>query len=154
MCRAVPLPRGFVPPCPSTKAPQPLSGDAWLHEIKHDGFRVTESVIKDLQAAASSKLQRAAELEPERARYAYVFAVALHSAGRGEEAMSALKEILVSHPDDRETLLTLISFSRDSGDFGTALEYAEQLARVAPGDASLVGLIENLRRQVKKPDAR
>jgi bifunctional non-homologous end joining protein LigD len=23
-----------------TKAPQPPSGDAWLHEIKHDGFRV------------------------------------------------------------------------------------------------------------------
>jgi ATP-dependent DNA ligase len=40
MCRAVPLPRGFVPPCPSTKAPQPPGGRAWLHEIKHDGFRV------------------------------------------------------------------------------------------------------------------
>jgi bifunctional non-homologous end joining protein LigD len=37
---AVPLPRGFVPPCLPTKAPQPPSGDTWLHEIKHDGFRV------------------------------------------------------------------------------------------------------------------
>ena len=34
------LPFGFVPPCLPTKAPQPPSGDAWLHEIKHDGFRV------------------------------------------------------------------------------------------------------------------
>jgi bifunctional non-homologous end joining protein LigD len=34
------LPRGFVPPCLPTKAPQPPTGDAWLHEIKHDGFRV------------------------------------------------------------------------------------------------------------------
>ena len=68
--------------------------------------------------------------------------------------MSALKEILVRHPDDRETLLALISFSRDARDFRTALEYAERLARVTPGDASLVALIENLRRQVKKPDAR
>jgi bifunctional non-homologous end joining protein LigD len=37
---AMPLPRGFVPPCLPTKAPQPPSGDTWVHEIKHDGFRV------------------------------------------------------------------------------------------------------------------
>jgi bifunctional non-homologous end joining protein LigD len=36
----MPLPRGFVPPCLPTKATQPPSGDAWLHEIKHDGFRI------------------------------------------------------------------------------------------------------------------
>jgi bifunctional non-homologous end joining protein LigD len=36
----MPLPRGFVPPCLPTKAPQPPTGEAWLHEIKHDGFRV------------------------------------------------------------------------------------------------------------------
>jgi bifunctional non-homologous end joining protein LigD len=36
----MPLPHGFVPPCLPTKAPQPPSGDAWLHQIKHDGFRV------------------------------------------------------------------------------------------------------------------
>jgi ATP-dependent DNA ligase len=36
----MPLPLGFVPPCLPTKAPQPPSGGAWLHEIKHDGFRV------------------------------------------------------------------------------------------------------------------
>jgi ATP-dependent DNA ligase len=34
------LPLGFVPPCLPTKAPQPPTGEAWLHEIKHDGFRV------------------------------------------------------------------------------------------------------------------
>ena len=34
------LPPGFIPPCLPTKAPKPPSGDAWLHEIKHDGFRV------------------------------------------------------------------------------------------------------------------
>jgi bifunctional non-homologous end joining protein LigD len=34
------LPVGFVPPCLPTKASQPPSGDLWLHEIKHDGFRV------------------------------------------------------------------------------------------------------------------
>jgi ATP-dependent DNA ligase len=34
------LPTGFVPPCLPTKAQQPPSGGLWLHEIKHDGFRV------------------------------------------------------------------------------------------------------------------
>jgi bifunctional non-homologous end joining protein LigD len=34
------LPAGFVAPCLPTKAPQPPTGGAWLHEIKHDGFRV------------------------------------------------------------------------------------------------------------------
>jgi bifunctional non-homologous end joining protein LigD len=34
------LPTGFVAPCLPTKAPQPPTGDAWLHEIKHDGFRI------------------------------------------------------------------------------------------------------------------
>jgi ATP-dependent DNA ligase len=33
------LPAGFIAPCLPTKAPTP-SGDVWLHEIKHDGFRV------------------------------------------------------------------------------------------------------------------
>jgi hypothetical protein len=31
---------GFIAPCLPTKAKNPPSGDAWLHEIKHDGFRV------------------------------------------------------------------------------------------------------------------
>jgi ATP-dependent DNA ligase len=31
---------GFIAPCLPTDAPHPPSGEAWLHEIKHDGFRV------------------------------------------------------------------------------------------------------------------
>ena len=30
----------FVPPCLPTKSATPPSGPLWLHEIKHDGFRV------------------------------------------------------------------------------------------------------------------
>jgi predicted CXXCH cytochrome family protein len=102
---------------------------------------------------ALGELQRAAELDPERARYAYVYAVALHSAGRGGEAMTILKELLVRHPTDRDTLLALIGFSRDSGDVAGALGYAERLAPLVPGDRSVAALIDNLR-QMKGPDAR
>jgi bifunctional non-homologous end joining protein LigD len=34
------LPAGFIAPCLPTTAPHPPSGEPWLHEIKHDGFRV------------------------------------------------------------------------------------------------------------------
>jgi bifunctional non-homologous end joining protein LigD len=35
-----PLSVGFIEPCLPTKTDKLPSGDLWLHEIKHDGFRV------------------------------------------------------------------------------------------------------------------
>jgi bifunctional non-homologous end joining protein LigD len=37
---ARPLSVGFIAPCLPTKTDKLPSGDLWLHEIKHDGFRV------------------------------------------------------------------------------------------------------------------
>ena len=34
------LPAGFIAPCLPINAPQPPSSEQWLHEIKHDGFRI------------------------------------------------------------------------------------------------------------------
>jgi ATP-dependent DNA ligase len=34
------LPTGFIAPCLPTKAHTLPSGGLWLHEIKHDGFRI------------------------------------------------------------------------------------------------------------------
>ena len=34
------LPAGFIAPCLPTKTDMLPSGDGWLHEIKHDGFRI------------------------------------------------------------------------------------------------------------------
>ena len=34
------LPAGFIAPCLPTKATTLPSGRLWLHEIKHDGFRI------------------------------------------------------------------------------------------------------------------
>src|SRR4051812_49752755 len=33
-------PSGFVEPCRPSKASAPPSGPEWVHEIKHDGFRL------------------------------------------------------------------------------------------------------------------
>ena len=40
MLRMRTLPAGFIAPCLPTKTEKLPSGDLWLHEIKHDGFRV------------------------------------------------------------------------------------------------------------------
>ena len=40
LSRPRPLPTGFFAPCLPTKADMLPSGGLWLHEIKHDGFRV------------------------------------------------------------------------------------------------------------------
>jgi ATP-dependent DNA ligase len=34
------LPAGFIPPCLPTAAPCAPSGTEWVHEVKHDGYRV------------------------------------------------------------------------------------------------------------------
>jgi hypothetical protein len=33
-------PSGFIEPCLPLKAVQPPSGPLWVHEIKHDGYRL------------------------------------------------------------------------------------------------------------------
>jgi Flp pilus assembly protein TadD len=98
---------------------------------------------------AIGEFQRAAEIEPNRARYSYVYGVALNSAGRREQAITVLKENLLRHPRDRDTLLALISFAREAGDLRAALDYAQRLAAIIPGDPNLAALIEELQRKVK-----
>jgi tetratricopeptide (TPR) repeat protein len=97
------------------------------------------------QDEALAELARAAELEPDRARYAYVYAVALDASGRRGDAIQALKDNLARHPGDRDTLSALVSFNRDAGDVTAALTYAEQLAKIEPNNAELKALIETLR---------
>ena len=102
---------------------------------------------------ALDELRKATELDSGQARYVYVYAVALHSAGRSSEAIAALKGNLVRHPNEHDTLAALISFSRKSGDISSALEYAERLALIVPDAPGLTGLIQDLRRQAAKPIA-
>ena len=98
---------------------------------------------------AVDEFSRAAELDPANARYAYVYAVALHSTGNAAKAMTVLKESQVRHPEDRDTLIALVDYSREAGDAAAQLSYAEQLLRLAPDDEQLKALVEQLRH--KKP---
>ena len=98
---------------------------------------------------ALNEFRTATELEPDRSRYAYVYAVALHSSDRINESIDVLKKNLARHPEDRETLSALVTFNRDSGNIRAALEYAEQLSRLAPNDRELNRLTDDLRARLK-----
>jgi predicted CXXCH cytochrome family protein len=126
-----------------------MQQDAGLHQA----LGLTLIRLRRLDEALGH-LQAAAELEPDRPRYPYVYAVALHSTGRLADAIAVLKGSLVRNPGDRDTSTALINFVRESGDVAAALEYAEQISRVMPNDQGLKGLIQELRRQVEKPIAR
>jgi Flp pilus assembly protein TadD len=102
-------------------------------------------------AEALDELDRAAALAPDEARYAYVYAVALNSAGRRDDAIAALKVNLEKHPADQETLMALVAFNRDADDFDAALQYAERLEKIEPSDPDLARLIEDLRKRAIKP---
>lgn len=94
--------------------------------------------------AAIGELGRAAKLEPDAARYAYVYAVALHTGGRASQALHVLKDNLRRHPTDRDTLLALVSFNERAGHRSTALHYARKLAAVAPDDRAVRQIVERL----------
>ena len=93
---------------------------------------------------AIGELHRATGLDNAQARFAYVYGIALNSAGRRDEAISVLQENLARHPNDRETLAALVALNRDAGDAGAALEYAKRLAQLFPGDHALNALIKSL----------
>jgi predicted CXXCH cytochrome family protein len=121
-------------------------GDAGLHHAL--GLTLTRLKRAD---EALEEFRRAAEIETDRARYAYVYAVALHSAGRKASAVGVLEENLARHSSDRDSLMALIGFHRDAGDIDSALKYAEQLAEIVPEDRGLARLLEELRREVNRP---
>jgi Flp pilus assembly protein TadD len=81
---------------------------------------------KDLDAAVTA-LARAAELDPDNARYAYVHAVALDAAGNTAAAIDVLEEAYRRHPYDPEILAALASYARKAGDADRAERYAAQL---------------------------
>ena len=93
---------------------------------------------------ALGSLARAAELDPDQARYAYVYAVALHGAGQTARALEVLRVAHQRHPGDRDTLVALATMSRDAGDLPAAVAWARALADLAPGDAGARRLLSEL----------
>jgi Flp pilus assembly protein TadD len=93
-------------------------------------------------------LREAASLDPDNARYAYVYAVALNSSGSTAEAKEVLTHAHKAHPTDRNVLMGLIAFERDSGDLAAALTHAQELAALEPQNPQVRTLLDELRRRL------
>ena len=76
---------------------------------------------------ALHEFARAAGLEPGNARFAYVHAVALNSAGKTDAAIAVLKAGLATHPNDGDMLSALVSFLSAQGRAAEAIPYRERL---------------------------
>jgi tetratricopeptide (TPR) repeat protein len=87
-------------------------------------------------ADALPELERAADLRPDVARYGYVLAVALESAGEGDRALELLAEVHARHPGDVDVLSALVAYHRARGEEEAAAAYEgklESLMSAAPG---------------------
>ncbi len=98
-------------------------------------------------ADAVPALQRAAELAPGDARFGYVYAVAVKETEGVARGLEVLRAQQLRHPDNRDILLALVSYSRQAGDTAAAREYVARLERLAPKDP----LVRQLRAELGMP---
>ncbi|MBK8210181.1 MAG: hypothetical protein IPK78_09545 [Rhodospirillales bacterium] len=104
------------------------------------------NLIRQRPAAdALPELSRAATLDPANARWAYVQAIALNSAGRTDDALATLQANHARHPADRDTLFALVTINRDAGHREAALAWAQKLVAIDPAAQVLV---DQLRQRV------
>jgi tetratricopeptide (TPR) repeat protein len=94
------------------------------------------------------ELRSAADMDRLNPRYSYIYGVALHSAGRQQEAIAYLKDSLVGQPENRDMIMAIISFSREAGDVDTARQYVEKAITLTPDDPGLRALLKELGRPV------
>jgi predicted CXXCH cytochrome family protein len=99
---------------------------------------------KDVPAALR-ELALATKLAPDDARYAYVYAVALHDSGKPQEALKVLRGALAKQPYDRDVLAALAQFSAP-GDRAAALGYARTLVALEPENPGYARLAATLGR--------
>lgn len=120
--------------------------DAALHHAR--GLTLVR--LKRLPEAIES-LGRAHAIDPGQSRYAYVYAVALHSSGRPAEALDILKQTAMRHPTDRETLMALVTYAEEAGDLALALRTAEQLSTLLPANRDIEALVTRLKQKNARP---
>ncbi len=91
------------------------------------------SLVRQARLSEALKpLEAAARLGADNPRNGFVYAVALHDAGRRGEAIRWLEALLQHSPYDRASLAALVSFHREAGDFRRADAFAKQLQAVSP----------------------
>jgi Flp pilus assembly protein TadD len=95
-------------------------------------------------AQALDLLAEAAHGDPNNARYAYVYAVALNDAGKTQAAVKTLERSIKIHPYERDSLAALVNFLEKSGDSGEALKYARRLDALEPNNPQVQEMLKEL----------
>ena len=81
------------------------------HAPMHHALGLT--LVRQKQPAeALSELAEAARLDPDSARFSFVYAVALHDTGKKNEALAVLRAALKTHPNDADLRQALEAFGR------------------------------------------
>ncbi len=83
-------------------------------------------------AEALQWFERAAQGAPQIARYSFIYAVALQSAGQVNKALEVLGQAHQQHPNDIDILSALVSMNRETGNDGAAQLYAQKLSALNP----------------------
>ena len=107
--------------------------------------KVRQLMLQKQYAEALSLLAKAAALQPNNAQYSYVYAVALQSSGKVDQAIKILEQTHKRRPADLPVLQALVSFERQKGDLRSAKVYAEQLLQLSPDDPQAKALYNGLR---------
>ena len=90
------------------------------------------------------EMRRAVELTPEDARFAYVYAVALNSLERPDDAIDFLFGVRDKFPGDFDIRWALTTMLRDQGRTEDARAVANELAEIYPDVAPVQNLLQNL----------
>jgi predicted CXXCH cytochrome family protein len=125
--------------------------DADAERALRDGLRVVPNaatlrealgltlVRQGKRREALAEFAAAVKAAPDDPRHTYIYAVALHDAGRRAEAVRLL-ESTAQRTGDRDVLLALAAYKREAGDPASAARYLARLAEVNPDDPALAGL--------------
>jgi tetratricopeptide (TPR) repeat protein len=91
-----------------------------------------------------SSLRQAYELAPDAARYAYVYAVGLHSEGHVVEALATLKEAHERFENDQDILFMLARIYLERNEREQAMIYGNKLDRLMPGSPPVQALLQEI----------
>lgn len=122
------------------RAVETAPGSAAAHHARGLWF-----VRQDNKDEAIASFERAHNLDPESIEIAYVYGVALHSAGRSADGLDVIKSTHEQYPDDTNLLYALATISRDTGEREAALSYAKQLLAMWPYERNYQQLVNQLR---------
>lgn len=89
---------------------------------------------------ALAELQKAYEQDPNQARYAFVYGVALQSAGQAEAGRHILEKSIATHPWNIDLNNALLADALRANDVSRAAVYAKRLSALKPDDAALTRL--------------